>query len=369
MVDVGVYAGLPKSVKTKFFKPFAEVRRLGVHGDGSCFFHSVAACVDLDAYHTRSHADRQQIGLRLRKKIQSHLLDGGEDKWKAFWRRRKLSKMALARVPSFQEIVAQANDPSAWAATHLIMYAMQKLRLNHIFIDATTNQIYCGVVALEKKRRPLVMILWVDHAHFEPIVTRNETSFPLDHPVAKHVHDVFLRSPCPRITEDHVLRGAGPPVFKYAFDKSVNRADRRVIEAILKDPRGWPYDYQRCQNDPDMVLRMWPDARIRKAFSHQFGGLSVCDMGSTPKVITFNEENWRRKPKPFRGTLEEYRQYLVMHEVGHAHGKLHERGVAGRKCPVMYQQTKGAGGEGQCLVNPFPRRRTRRGRQKKICRV
>ena len=353
MVDVGVYAGLPKSVKTKFFKPFAEVQRLGVHGDGSCFFHSVAACVDLDAYHTRSHADRQQIGLRLRKKIQSHLLDGGEDKWKAFWRRRKLSKMALARVPSFQEIVAQANDPSAWAATHLIMYAMQKLRLNHIFIDATTNQIYCGVVALEKKRRPLVMILWVDHAHFGAHRDTQRDLVPPRPPRREARPRRFPKVPVP---SDH----GGPCVARRGPAGLQVRVRQKRQAGRPSSHRGHPEGssrvalrHQRCQNDPDMVLRMWPDARIRKAFSHQFGGLSVCDMGSTPKVITFNEENWRRKPKPFCGTLEEYRQYLVMHEVGHAHGKLHERGVAGRKCPVMYQQTKGAGGEGQCFGQPF----------------
>ena len=358
MADVGVFEPLPANVTDKFFRPFSQtIGRYGVHGDGSCFFHSIACAIDADQYHQQSHADRQRIGLRLRKQIESHLEKGGEAKWKAFWKRRKLSKKALQRVPSYDTILSQVQNTSTWAATHLIMYAMQKLRLNHVFIDATTNRIYCGVVSMSKKHRPLVMILWVDHSHFEPITTTTQFCFPMSHPIAKHVAEIFEASPCPLIKEDDVLRGAGKvyEVFKYAFDATIREADRAIIRDILADPRGWKFEYVEAKKDPDVVIKMWPNQKLVRRFSKQFDRLSVCIMNSVPRVIVINKGNWNKVPKPFHGTLEEYRQYLIMHEMGHAHGKLHESAIPGKPCPVMFQQTKGAGGlPNNCLVRPFP---------------
>ena len=354
MADVGVFEPLPANVATTFFKPFSNViRRYGVHGDGSCFFHSIACATNVDNYYDRNLEDRKQIGLRLRKKIETHLSRGGEEKWVAFWKRRKLSEKALARVPSFDTMLEQVQNTSTWAATHMIMYAMQKLRLNHVFIDATTNRIYCGVVSMKRKNRPLVIILWVDHAHFEPVVTAKHFCFKMSHPIAKHVAKMFEQSPCAFVKEDDVLRGAGRPVFRYAFD-NIRSQTQQFIRETLNDPRSWKYHYIEDPNEPDVVFKMWADQTIRDYFSDTFGGLSVCIMNSTPKVIVLNRRNWEQVPKLFKGTLKEYRQYLVMHEVGHAHGKGHEVGIVGKPCPVMYQQTKGAGGKNDCLVRPFP---------------
>ena len=351
MADVGIYEKLPAKVEQKFFKPFPEIRRLGVHGDGSCFFHSLAACINSENYHNHSHEDRKRIGLRLRKQIESHLVKGGENKWIDFWRRRQLSRKALARVPTYAAILKTVRNTASWAETHLIMYAMHKKKLNHVFIDATTNRIYCGVVSMDRKEYPLVMILWVNHSHFEPIVTRSQFCFPLEHPISQHIARMFLQSPCSRITEDDVLKGAGNQTFRYMFDGTVNNRDRRIIRGILSG-RTWNYEYIEDSANPDVIMRMWSDSKIEKKFS--FKGLSVCMMGVTPRVIIFNRKNWLRAPKAFHGSQKQYRQYVVNHEMGHAHGKEHEISVPGTLCPVMYQQTKGAGGPGDCLVNPFP---------------
>lgn len=354
MVDVGVYEPLPVKVHQKFFAPFNHVRRLGVHGDGSCFFHSVAACINFDNYHAHEGPDRRLIGLRLRKQIETHLVNGGEPRWKRFWRRRNLSRKALDRIPSYSKILETVKNTSAWAETHLIMYAMHKKKLNHIFIDATTNRIYCGVLSMDNPKQPLVMILWLNHSHFEPIVTTSQRSFSMSHPISQHVRTIFQRSPCPRITEDDVLKGAGKPIFRYMFDATVAKQDRRIIRGILSDPRTWNFTYVEDPDAPDVILCMWSNAKIKKDIGSKFKGLSVCMMGITPRVIIFNAANWQHTPKAFHGTITQYRQYLVNHEMGHAHGKGHVNAVAGTPCDVMYQQTKGAGGKDQCLVNPFP---------------
>jgi hypothetical protein len=115
MASIGDFEPLPANVTNTFFRPFSKIiRRFGVHGDGSCFFHSVACATNVDNYHDRSLPDRQQIGLRLRKQIESHLSHGGEEKWIAFWKRRKLSKKALARVPSFDTMLKQVRNTCAW---------------------------------------------------------------------------------------------------------------------------------------------------------------------------------------------------------------------------------------------------------------
>ncbi|CAN5484272.1 hypothetical protein BH09ACT12_BH09ACT12_23930 [soil metagenome] len=65
-----------------------------------------------------------------------------------------------------------------------------------------------------------------------------------------------------------------------------------------------------------------------------------------------NAWRWLNGADAYEGNLNDYRRYLVNHEVGHALGKAHVGCPgSGLPAPVMMQQTKGLG---ECSANPWP---------------
>ena len=68
--------------------------------------------------------------------------------------------------------------------------------------------------------------------------------------------------------------------------------------------------------------------------------------------VMINLTRWTEGAAPSELPLEEYRHYVISHEVGHALGHSH-RGCPGLGAiaPVMLQQTKGLEG---CAPNPWP---------------
>jgi len=149
------------------------------------------------------------------------------------------------------------------------------------------------------------------------------------------------------------------PGFAYGFDETVDEATKEIVEGILADERGWRFDYKRTDKDPfataDVVLSLLPNATIVERYGEAFDGLSVTRMTGTPKRVAINASNWAAPPVAFKGSLDTYRAYLIMHEIGHAHGYFHMNPAKGNDaCPIMYQQTKGASKNGPCPPSGFP---------------
>ena len=94
-------------------------------------------------------------------------------------------------------------------------------------------------------------------------------------------------------------------------------------------------------------------------FPPAFHALSVTDRTRPHEIaVVFNARNWTSVPAPLAGvySLEEYREYLVNHEMGHVLGighddprvvdavasSLRDAGITTPfPCPIMIQQTKG----------------------------
>ncbi len=104
-----------------------------------------------------------------------------------------------------------------------------------------------------------------------------------------------------------------------------------------------------------MTLQLCSNATIRQ-FGPDFDGMSVADCQHN--FIRINVDRWRTGPKPAGATmsLSDYRQYVVLHEVGHVLSRCsptHHQATCAPdgRAPIMMQQTNGVG---KCDWNPWP---------------
>lgn len=141
--------------------------------------------------------------------------------------------------------------------------------------------------------------------------------------------------------------GVDPPTF-------ANR-----VMAILNDPRGWgPIDgvsFARTDDAAaaDLVLTLASPATTDTLCAPvRTNGYVSCGRTDT---VTINAARWAYGAEAFAaagGALEDYRTYLISHEVGHPLGHPHEAcPAAGAPAPVMLQQTLALQG---CAPNGWP---------------
>lgn len=130
------------------------------------------------------------------------------------------------------------------------------------------------------------------------------------------------------------------------------------IRSVLNDTRGWKKlgycfeyqkHYQKSDSPPvDFVIHFTSSQWIAKFCN--LPGLSCTDLRTND--IYINIDNWRRGSANSHLSLDNYRTYLINHEVGHVLGRGHTRCSSPfSKVPVMMQQTLGIG---MCLPNPWP---------------
>jgi len=129
-----------------------------------------------------------------------------------------------------------------------------------------------------------------------------------------------------------------------------------AVDATLADPRGWtaPGDVSLQRVDGSQT----PSFRVRLATpptvdAHcaplDTAGIYSCRQGAD---VMINLMRWVHGAAESHLTLEDYRHYVISHEVGHALGHGHAGCPStGAVAPVMMQQTKGLDG---CTPNPWP---------------
>ena len=139
----------------------------------------------------------------------------------------------------------------------------------------------------------------------------------------------------------------------------------RKVESVLTDKRGWlrmgykfrlvyekgdeKGDGERVHTrEVDFVIMFVTGSYIEKVC--KFSGLSCADINK--KIIYMNIDNWRSGKRLSGLNKEDYRTYMINHEVGHILGRGHNKpGKPGTRVPVMVQQTLGIS---QCRPNPWP---------------
>ena len=154
---------LPEPLHSTFFGP--EFKRYGVHDDGSCFFHTVCSALNLSNCQDKSPAARQRIGHQFRRMVQHKL---SQESWEGIWQRRKVQDPGL--LPKVNKVRSMLGNTKTWADVYMIFLTMDLYDLNIIFFDGNSDQIYCGVRGLAPHKQRTLLVLWINHAHFEPII-------------------------------------------------------------------------------------------------------------------------------------------------------------------------------------------------------
>ncbi|MDO5719858.1 MAG: DUF3152 domain-containing protein [Actinomycetaceae bacterium] len=127
----------------------------------------------------------------------------------------------------------------------------------------------------------------------------------------------------------------------------------RIVATILNDRRGWGRNFKQVTGDSDTILTLAAGAYLDELCSPiPTHGQTSCNFGRNTVI---NIERWAFGSSPFMqagGTIEQYRGYVIGHEIGHALGYGHAPSPGkGKLAPVMLQQTLDLQG---CLPNPWP---------------
>ncbi|MET1076005.1 MAG: DUF3152 domain-containing protein [Umezawaea sp.] len=116
----------------------------------------------------------------------------------------------------------------------------------------------------------------------------------------------------------------------------------RFVDEVLHDPRSWTGDgtiaLQRAEHgEPDLRIKLTSQATTRALCGYELPFDTSCRIDD---AVYLSAARWVRGAKSFNGRMDEYRQYMVNHEVGHFLGYEHELcGTSGSLAPVMMQQT------------------------------
>lgn len=155
----------------EFWFGFAEhekvkAARMGVHGDGSCAYHSICAALHLENYNSVSDKKQKDIAYRFRCSFRDGLTQE---------KVREILKKSRSKSPVKVEDLEKALcNPKIWADETALRIVGDSLQINMIFIDTSkkdSGKVYCGVhhdKALTHLM-PSMVILWIGHAHFEPL--------------------------------------------------------------------------------------------------------------------------------------------------------------------------------------------------------
>lgn len=122
-----------------------------------------------------------------------------------------------------------------------------------------------------------------------------------------------------------------------------------LVMAYLNSPDGWTQDgyvFNISEKNASVDIRLSSQTTIRKKCGFT-GKLSCAELGG--RHMYLNADRWFRGSKSSKLSLDNYRQYMISHEIGHILGEGHTKcPCKGCHAPIMMQQTRGIG---ECIPN------------------
>lgn len=117
---------------------------------------------------------------------------------------------------------------------------------------------------------------------------------------------------------------------------------RKEVMIYLADPDGWSqlYRFVYTPKGPAKVIRL-SSPQTLKVEGCKNDSLSCATLNGSE--IWLNAGRWIHGALPSRLSLDDYRQYMVSHEIGHSLGYEHVKCPGYGPAPVMLQQTLGIG--------------------------
>ena len=199
---LGEYVHLSDNIK-KFFPSDATFCRIGVDDDGSCYYHSLASILNFENWHQTQLKKRIDLGHELRLLLRDSVT---KNTWLNYWNGKGVS---TSRVPNMKKVVDQMSSYTTWADVYAIMFTQHILDTNLIVIDLALGEIYCGTHNPEKMNQTMI-ICWVNHSHFEPIVQITPEGvigkFSKTDRTLQYLLDRYNEQGCPRYSLHDILK-------------------------------------------------------------------------------------------------------------------------------------------------------------------
>jgi hypothetical protein len=116
------------------------------------------------------------------------------------------------------------------------------------------------------------------------------------------------------------------------------------VSAYLNDPEGWTkhgYRFEHVNSGEKISIHLVMPKTIEKKCGLPTS-LSCAELGG--RFVFLNASRWFHGSSESKLPLEDYRQYMISHEIGHILGFDHKKcPCIGCKAPIMMQQTLGIG--------------------------
>jgi hypothetical protein len=137
---------------------------------------------------------------------------------------------------------------------------------------------------------------------------------------------------------------------KYKIHNAGERQIDFYIMTYLNSPDGWSQDGYTFEPAVKAIADVWIRLSMSKTIERICGlspMLSCAFLGG--KNMYLCAERWFHGAPESGLDLEDYRQYMISHEMGHILGKEHAQCPGkGHTAPIMLQQTLGIG---ECIPN------------------
>lgn len=133
--------------------------------------------------------------------------------------------------------------------------------------------------------------------------------------------------------------------YRTSVDSDVKYDPKKFREEIaiyLADPDGWAqwHEFVYAPHGSAKLIRLCKPSTL-KTEGCKDDSLSCAVLGGN--MIWLNADRWLHGSAASKLSLEEYRQYMVSHEMGHSLGHEHAKCPGHGPAPIMMQQTLGIG--------------------------